>query len=316
MTRVVNLLGADIARELMPPAPANNESGFWEPIAVTKIHDRLLKALASSWDDPFPLPDRWTETDAARRAKGRLADEIGKDFADSSLFVVKDPALRGSCRCGSKFSTNSPSSLLSSYRSETLLKLPPRSRRAIDFRWRSPCCSTLTAISRPSWKLGNGGGSSCATTNCWTTGGPFAARLELVAGSPLDATSAERAAEIEGFLTAELRHHHYSRADLSQTHDIAATVVEMFDRMSAAADGGAETELRPAFDRLRQTLSEATRLYRGLVMAERAMALAELVHMRKDRDEVKARATAEIAAQHGDIERLQAELELDARAGG
>jgi len=92
VTRVVNLLGADIASELMPPQP-DNVRGFWEPLPVADIHDRLLKAFGSAWDDPFPLPDRWTEADAAQRAKRRLAGEIRKDFADSALFVVKDPRI-------------------------------------------------------------------------------------------------------------------------------------------------------------------------------------------------------------------------------
>jgi GT2 family glycosyltransferase/glycosyltransferase involved in cell wall biosynthesis len=309
VTRVVNLLGADIARELMPPAPANNETGFWEPIAVTKIHDRLLKELASSWDDPFPLPDRWTETDTARLAKGCLADEIKRDFSDSSLFVVKDPRITRLLPMWLE--------ILDELAIEPIVVVPVRNpleiAASLEARDRFPLAKSLLlyAHSYLETELETRERQRFFVRydqllDDWR---PFAARLELVLGSSLDASSDKRAAEIEGFLTGELRHHHYSRADLSQTHDIAATVVEMFDRMSTAADGGAETELRLAFDRLRQTLSEATRLYRGLVMTERAMARAEIVHVREDRDAAKARATAEITVQHADIERLQAELD-------
>jgi len=90
---VVNLLGADIARDRMPASAGNNDRGFWEPKAVVNIHDRLLHALGSSYDDPLPLPDRWLETDDALQAKRQLADEINKKFSDSSLFVVKDPRI-------------------------------------------------------------------------------------------------------------------------------------------------------------------------------------------------------------------------------
>src|SRR5262245_28898391 len=93
VTRVVNLLGADITRDLMPALAGNNDRGFWESNAVVDIHDRLLHTLGSSYDDPLPLPDRWFETDAALEARRELADEIKKDFSDSRLFVVKDPRI-------------------------------------------------------------------------------------------------------------------------------------------------------------------------------------------------------------------------------
>jgi hypothetical protein len=52
-----------------------------------------LQALGSSWDDPFPLPDRWIEAGATQHAKQGLVDEIRKDFGGSRLFVVKDPRI-------------------------------------------------------------------------------------------------------------------------------------------------------------------------------------------------------------------------------
>jgi hypothetical protein len=73
--RVVNLLGADITKELVPASIGNNDRGFWEPIRIVKIHDRLLDALGSSCDDPLPLPERWLKSAATflrfGRAEGR-----------------------------------------------------------------------------------------------------------------------------------------------------------------------------------------------------------------------------------------------------
>src|SRR5262249_25491530 len=93
VARVVNLLGADIAQNLMPPVAGDNERGYWESKPVADIHDRLLDALGSSYHDPLTLPERWLETDAALEARRQLADEIDTDFGDSSLFVVKDPRI-------------------------------------------------------------------------------------------------------------------------------------------------------------------------------------------------------------------------------
>jgi hypothetical protein len=40
----------------VPPADANNPSGYWEPQRIVACHTALLEQLGSSWDDPL-LPD-------------------------------------------------------------------------------------------------------------------------------------------------------------------------------------------------------------------------------------------------------------------
>ena len=92
-TRVINLHGANITSDLMPAFPGNNETGFWESETVRKIHDQLLHSLDSNWDDPMPLPENWAESDFARHARDELADELNRQFANSSLFAVKDPRI-------------------------------------------------------------------------------------------------------------------------------------------------------------------------------------------------------------------------------
>src|SRR5688500_11885035 len=55
-TRVVNLLGARLPEPLMPPEPENNERGFWESPQLHRLHEQLLQATGSSWDDVSALP--------------------------------------------------------------------------------------------------------------------------------------------------------------------------------------------------------------------------------------------------------------------
>jgi Glycosyltransferase WbsX len=90
-TRVINLLGADIASDLVASIPGDNERGFWESATTYALHDRLFTSLGSAWDDPYPLPDGWQETDAAREAKRAIREHLDREFADSRMFVVKDP---------------------------------------------------------------------------------------------------------------------------------------------------------------------------------------------------------------------------------
>ena len=51
VTRVINLLGAALPKNLMPPSPNNNEAGFWEPKNLWLLHDRMLREAGSRWDD-------------------------------------------------------------------------------------------------------------------------------------------------------------------------------------------------------------------------------------------------------------------------
>ncbi len=87
LTRVVNLLGADNARDLLGPW-RSNPTGHWEPLALQQFHDEVLAASGSHWDDPRPI-----RLDPARAAGWRrtLAGILGDQYGESRFFVVKDP---------------------------------------------------------------------------------------------------------------------------------------------------------------------------------------------------------------------------------
>lgn len=89
-TRVLSLLGADLPAALQPP-DVGNELGFWEPAELVVIHDEMLAAAGSSWDDYRALPLEWSNGDAASEFRGRMLAVLRKDFANSSLFTLKDP---------------------------------------------------------------------------------------------------------------------------------------------------------------------------------------------------------------------------------
>src|SRR5437016_6521332 len=76
--RVVNLLGADIASDLLPAVAGVNDRGFWESETTFGIHDQLLNRLGSSWDDPFPLAEGWLASGAAQWAKGLILAQINQ----------------------------------------------------------------------------------------------------------------------------------------------------------------------------------------------------------------------------------------------
>jgi hypothetical protein len=91
-TGVLGLLGVDLGPKLMPASPAN-EAGYWEHQEIVALHERLLAALGSSWDDPSRLPAGWWKLDAVAPFRRKLLEIIARDFADSPLWALKDPRM-------------------------------------------------------------------------------------------------------------------------------------------------------------------------------------------------------------------------------
>jgi glycosyltransferase involved in cell wall biosynthesis/SAM-dependent methyltransferase len=92
VTRVMNLLGANLATGLMPTLP-NNLRGFWESTELMGIHDDLLACVSSSWDDWRPFSMAAESKECRERIQARLSEWIDREFKDSTLFVVKDPRI-------------------------------------------------------------------------------------------------------------------------------------------------------------------------------------------------------------------------------
>lgn len=92
ITRLVNMLGADIGDRLVPPG-YDNPTGFWEHSEVVRINEQLLKGLGRTWYDMREMPSDWVDSDAGKLAFEQAAQLVRSDFGDSRLCVVKDPRI-------------------------------------------------------------------------------------------------------------------------------------------------------------------------------------------------------------------------------
>lgn len=93
LTRVLALCGAALPEQLIPAAPGNNDTGFWEPQALVDLHDAVLKSMGSSWSDLRTLPHAWfasAEAVAFRRDLGAL---LTAEYGAAPVVVIKDPRL-------------------------------------------------------------------------------------------------------------------------------------------------------------------------------------------------------------------------------
>ena len=81
-------LGGTMARTPVQP-DADNLRGYWEPLPVVELNERLLAEAGSGWDDWGRLdPDRLAAT-AVDAMVARFVDEFG----DATLAVLKDPRM-------------------------------------------------------------------------------------------------------------------------------------------------------------------------------------------------------------------------------
>jgi len=92
MTRVLNLLGAELGRELLP-SKEDNAAGFWENQAVVQANEYLLRALGLTWHDPVSLPPRWKQQAMIRRFGDIIKQLLDDQFNEAPLIALKDPRL-------------------------------------------------------------------------------------------------------------------------------------------------------------------------------------------------------------------------------
>jgi len=93
VTRVVNLLGAELGQRLMPPMPNSNEMGFWENLDAVDVDERVLTGIGRSWHDVRHMPPGWLESAAADEGRAAIRLLVETHFRATPLWAVKDPRM-------------------------------------------------------------------------------------------------------------------------------------------------------------------------------------------------------------------------------
>lgn len=90
ITRLVNLMGASLGKNLLQPMEGVNEEGFWENARVVDVNQRILHSMGSEWFDILPV-DRID--DLPSDTHSQIADVLQHEFSDESLIAIKDPRI-------------------------------------------------------------------------------------------------------------------------------------------------------------------------------------------------------------------------------
>ena len=93
LTRIFNLLGADLPKDLIS-ADDTQPKGYWESDDIVTIDNKVLAAAGSYWDDWKPVSHAWLKSPECQYSYGReLTKILERNFENSRLFVIKDPRI-------------------------------------------------------------------------------------------------------------------------------------------------------------------------------------------------------------------------------
>ncbi len=272
LTRVLNLLGAELGDDLMPAGP-DNPSGFWEHNGVVSAHERLLLALGRSWDDPRPMPDGWLESAAAHEAAREIEAVIRRDFDAAPLWAVKDPRL---CRLLPLWRR-----VLGNLGIEPRVLLVSRHPREVmdSLAKRDGLPAPISELLWARYLLdATAGSEGCPRSMLayvdlmedWRQAITLA--FDAI-GLDLHA-DAEQAAQIDGFLRPQLRHH---RADAGS----AAGLLQPLSALSTGTlDPGARQQAAHAFEQAAAPVIAVAGAYAGLLADSRS----QTVQTRREAD--------------------------------
>lgn len=235
LTRTLNLLGVDLGRNLMQAVADNNEAGFWEHQGVVDAHDRLLRTLGMRWDDPRAMPAGWLASEAADQARDELAAILDGEFAQATLWGIKDPRM---CRL---FPLWRPLLEERGIRPTIvhMVRHPLEIARSLDRRDNLPRGRSLLLWLRHQIEAIQ---STEGLDQVWCTFDDLMAdwrhamqSVDGTLGLGLTLDDKKAAKEIDGSIQPKLRHHMLDATALSDNEDLAAWVGTLH---SATVDAG------------------------------------------------------------------------------
>ena len=92
LTRVINLLGFNLPKNLIP-ASQHNVKGFWETQVLVDFHDRVLESAGSYWHDWSKFNPNWYVSPLFNEFREELKLILLSEFGPNGPIVVKDPRI-------------------------------------------------------------------------------------------------------------------------------------------------------------------------------------------------------------------------------
>lgn len=300
LTRVLGVLGATLPADMLAANP-DNPRGFWESRAVVHRHEALLREQSSFWHDILPVAEDWYATGEAARYEDLLVQDVLDDFGDAPLAVIKDPRM---CRLMPLWERVFHRA---GYVPTYIVTLRDAMEIAASLQRRNgfPLEKGLLL-----WL------AHMLAAESGTRGKPrvFASYDDVLAdwrgvvdrigsGAGVEFDCAGHGAEVEAFLSADLRHSAPAGTDLAQFGQLGAWIACVTGELRRAAAHNGEPD-HAVLDRVRNSFDEFLALLRPVEIHSRRT-LAELAPRAAAlKNEVKA-LREQVAAYQKETARLQ-----------
>jgi hypothetical protein len=301
---LIALLGVQPPASLMP-GNAFNAKGYWESSRLMAVHDRLLAAAGSAWDDWRPLDPAWLASDTARGFADDIAATLAAEFGGAPRIVVKDPRI---CRFVPLWRT-------------ALAATGYAARAVIPVRGPQAVAASLAARngfspakSRLLW-LRHGLAAEAATRDlprlvldydALVADGPGMA-VRIAAALGLAAPDTDAAAAIGAFVSEDLRHQGRSTGSGAEGDGPqAGWVAETAAALGSLARGGPEAAARARLDAVLDAFDRGVEAFGPLVTATRAEAEHHAVVRNAELAAARAAAAARARENRSLGERLAA----------
>ncbi len=310
---LLSLLGVDLGARLHPP-DRFNEAGYFEHLDVMDIHERMLRLLGSTWDDPRPLPSGWTRHPEVAALRADLLSVLKRDFQDVRIWAIKDPRL---CRLWSVWEEILPE-LRVTVRFVLVARPPAEvagslARRDAMAPWRADLL--YVAHNLAAEEVTRGRPRAFVTYDQLLADGPGTA-CGLMSALALPRPSPDLDGGIRGFLRKDLRHCEVKDRRVAGPDSWAERCYDAFDRAARAGrppNGTMDviaSEFRAAAELFAPWVGEWQERHREQV--ENADALAAEIRAAREahgvRDRREADLTRALAVRESEVAAAQAAL--------
>jgi GT2 family glycosyltransferase/glycosyltransferase involved in cell wall biosynthesis len=215
LTRVISLLGYGLPRNLIP-ASQHNVRGFWETQALVDFHDRVLQSAGSCWQDWSEFNPEWYASPLFHDANQELQAILQAEFGDRGPLVVKDPRI---CRLLPLWQA-----ALHELQIDPTVLLPLRNpleiarslRQRDDFTEQTALLIWLRHVLDAEQTTRDLPRAFCAYETLLSDWRGTLAQIARHAGLIWPRRSLDSELEIDDFLSAEVRHHVISPAELTR----------------------------------------------------------------------------------------------------
>lgn len=266
VTRVLNLLGCALPDDLLG-AGDGNESGHWESRAAVALNDSILASAGSSWEDWGPINSDWNESGIRSSMIEQVVEVVNTHAALGLLFALKDPRM---CRLADLWlegmdvagveplviiMLRNPAEVIASLESRDLMAPAYGQllwlRHALDAEYFSR--GRRRVVCRYDQLLRNWPG--------------MISRVKSALGVSLPRNSPAVHAEIDGFLSRQLRHHEQDPALATDNLDMPDWLRRAYAILFDWSENGERGSDHAELDRIRQEFNNAYAAFSRVLLA-------------------------------------------------